>query len=52
MLSESEKTWKDISDKIETELEAQFCSNNDSIEGITFTISIVKELPEDIEIEE
>jgi len=47
-----DKTWKSILELIENELEGQFLENQETLIGINFSVEIVKNLPEDIEIED
>ena len=46
------KTWENVSSLIENELEDQFVSNDGKLEGISFSIKITSELPENIEFDE
>ncbi len=42
-------TWENALDYIESELDAQYLENNESILGVKLTVEIVGELPEGIE---
>lgn len=51
-LTSKDKTWKEILNLIEDNLEDQYLENNDTLEGLKLNFEIVKELPSYVEMDE
>ena len=49
-LSEKEKTWAEVLSNIEYALDDAYLEH-DTIEGISLSIKIVKDIPEDVELQ-